>query len=62
MARPIKADRKARTHDKLESALLQRDFLAALDAGLSGRRAKHGVWQRVDEKVRRSASPAIKLR
>jgi antitoxin ParD1/3/4 len=35
--------------DRKETALL-----AALDAGLSGRRAKPGVWKRVDAKVRRA--------
>ncbi len=35
--------------DRKETALL-----AALDAGLSGRRAKPGVWERVDAKVRRA--------
>ena len=29
-------------------------LLAALDAGLSSRRAKPGVWERADKKVRRA--------
>ena len=32
----------------------ERDLLAALDAGVASRRAKPGVWDRVDEKVRRA--------
>ncbi len=32
----------------------ERDLLAALDAGVASRRAKPGVWERVDEKVRRA--------
>ena len=32
----------------------ERDLLAALDAGLLSRRAKPGVWERVNEKVRRA--------
>jgi antitoxin ParD1/3/4 len=31
----------------------ERDLLAALDAGLASRRAKPGVWERVNAKVRR---------
>ena len=31
----------------------ERELLAALDAGLTSRRAKPGVWERVDAKVRR---------
>lgn len=30
------------------------DLLAALDAGLASRRAKRGVWERVNAKVRRA--------
>ena len=30
------------------------ELLAALDAGLTSRRAKAGVWERVDAKVRRA--------
>jgi antitoxin ParD1/3/4 len=32
----------------------ERDLLAALDAGLASRRAKPGVWARVNAKVRRA--------
>ena len=32
----------------------ERDLLAALDAGLASRRAKPGVWDRVNAKVRRA--------
>ncbi len=32
----------------------ERDLLAALDAGLASRRAKAGVWERVNAKVRRA--------
>ena len=32
----------------------ERDLLAALDAGLASRRAKPGVWERVNAKVRRA--------
>jgi antitoxin ParD1/3/4 len=32
----------------------ERDLLAALDAGLASRRAKPGVWERVNSKVRRA--------
>ena len=32
----------------------ERDLLAALDAGLASRRAKPGVWERVEAKVRRT--------
>ena len=32
----------------------ERDLLAALDAGLASRRAKPGVWERVDARVRRA--------
>jgi antitoxin ParD1/3/4 len=32
----------------------ERDLLAALDAGLASRRAKPGVWDRVDKRVRRA--------
>jgi len=32
----------------------ERELLAALDAGLASRRAKPGVWDRVNAKVRRS--------
>lgn len=32
----------------------ERDLLAALDAGLASRRAKPGVWERVNGKVRRA--------
>jgi antitoxin ParD1/3/4 len=32
----------------------ERELLAALDAGLASRRAKPGVWERVDAKVRRA--------
>jgi antitoxin ParD1/3/4 len=31
----------------------ERDVLAALDAGLASRRAKPGVWERVNAKARR---------
>jgi antitoxin ParD1/3/4 len=31
----------------------ERDLLAALDAGLTSRRAKRGVWERVTARVRR---------
>jgi antitoxin ParD1/3/4 len=31
----------------------ERDLLAALDAGLTSRRAKPGIWTRVNAKVRR---------
>lgn len=31
----------------------ERDLLAALDTGLASPRAKPGVWERVNEKVRR---------
>jgi antitoxin ParD1/3/4 len=31
----------------------ERDLLAALDAGAASRRAKPGVWERVNAKVRR---------
>jgi antitoxin ParD1/3/4 len=31
----------------------ERDLLAALDAGMASRRAKPGIWKRVDAKVRR---------
>ncbi|MEO8842455.1 MAG: type II toxin-antitoxin system ParD family antitoxin [Kofleriaceae bacterium] len=31
----------------------ERDLLAALDAGMASRRAKPGVWERVNAKVRR---------
>lgn len=31
----------------------ERDLLAALDVGLASRRAKPGVWDRVNAKVRR---------
>lgn len=30
------------------------DLMAALDAGLASRRAKPGVWERVEKKVRRA--------
>ena len=32
----------------------ERDLLSALDAGLASRRAKPGVWNRVETKVRRT--------
>jgi antitoxin ParD1/3/4 len=32
----------------------ERDLYAALDAGLTSRRSKPGVWDRVDAKVRRA--------
>ena len=32
----------------------ERDLLAALDAGVASRRAKPGVWERVNAKVRRA--------
>ncbi len=32
----------------------ERELLAALDAGLASRRAKPGVWERVNAKVRRA--------
>jgi antitoxin ParD1/3/4 len=32
----------------------ERDLLAALDAGLTSRRAKAGVWGRVNARVRRA--------
>ena len=32
----------------------ERDLLAALDTGLASRRAKPGVWERVNAKVRRA--------
>lgn len=32
----------------------ERDLVAALDAGLASRRAKPGVWERVNAKVRRA--------
>jgi antitoxin ParD1/3/4 len=32
----------------------ERELLAALDAGLASRRAKPGVWDRVNTKVRRA--------
>lgn len=32
----------------------ERELLAALDAGLASRRAKSGVWERVDARVRRA--------
>jgi antitoxin ParD1/3/4 len=32
----------------------ERELLAALDAGLASRRAKPGVWERLDAKVRRA--------
>lgn len=32
----------------------ERDLLAALDAGLASRRAKPGIWDRVNAKVRRT--------
>jgi antitoxin ParD1/3/4 len=32
----------------------ERELLAALDAGLASRRAKPGVWGRVEAKVRRT--------
>lgn len=31
----------------------ERELLAALDAGVASRRAKAGVWERVDARVRR---------
>jgi antitoxin ParD1/3/4 len=34
----------------------EQELLAALDAGLASRRAKAGVWARVDAKVRRARS------
>lgn len=34
----------------------ERELYAALDAGLTSRRAKPGVWERVDNKVRRARS------
>lgn len=37
----------------LEEDRKERELLAALDAGLESRRAKPGVWDRVDAKVRR---------
>lgn len=32
----------------------EQELLAALDAGLTSRRAKPGIWDRVDAKVRRA--------
>ena len=32
----------------------ERDLMAALDAGLASRRAKPGIWERVDAKARRA--------
>ncbi len=32
----------------------ERELMAALDAGLASRRAKPGVWDRVNAKVRRA--------
>jgi antitoxin ParD1/3/4 len=32
----------------------ERDLMAALDAGMASRRAKPGVWERVEAKVRRA--------
>jgi antitoxin ParD1/3/4 len=32
----------------------ERDLMAALDAGLASRRAKSGIWERVEAKVRRT--------
>jgi antitoxin ParD1/3/4 len=32
----------------------ERDLMTALDAGLASRRAKAGLWERVDAKVRRA--------
>jgi antitoxin ParD1/3/4 len=32
----------------------ERTLLAALDAGLASRRAKPGIWERVDARVRRT--------
>ncbi len=32
----------------------ERDLLATLDAGLASRRAKPGVWERVNARVRRA--------
>ncbi|CAN5704735.1 hypothetical protein BH11MYX2_BH11MYX2_21560 [soil metagenome] len=34
----------------------ERELLAALDAGLASRRAKPGVWERVDAKIRRAVA------
>lgn len=34
----------------------EREFLAALDAGMRSRRAKPKVWKRVDAKIRRIQS------
>lgn len=37
----------------LDEERKERDLLAALDAGLASRRAKPGIWGRVNAKVRR---------
>lgn len=37
-----------------EAERKERDVLAALDAGLASRRAKPGVWERANARVRRA--------